>query len=208
MQQNILLESCTESYTQSLEAQNRGAHRIELCDNLAQGGTTPSYGTIKICKERLNIPQSVMIRPRGGDFTYSKDELDIMREDIKICKQLNVDGVVFGFLTKDQKQIDFELTKEFVELSAPLKVTFHMAFDEVDDQFQALEKLIELKVTRILTKGGKFKNALEGQEVLKKLIEQANGRIEVMPGKGINSQNYKQLAEFTKATQLHGTQIV
>lgn len=98
---NLLLESCTESFTQSLEAQNRGANRIELCENLANGGTTPSFGTIKVCKEKLNIPVSVMIRPRGGDFTYSKEEIEIMKQDINICKQIGVDGVVFGVLKEN-----------------------------------------------------------------------------------------------------------
>jgi len=126
----MIKEACVESFEKSLEAQNNGANRIELCENLAVGGTTPSYGTVKVCLEKLNIPIFPMIRARGGNFVYSKEEIEIMKEDIKAFKDLGVKGVVFGFLTSDNK-IDLELTKELVDLAYPMEVTFHKAIDEI-----------------------------------------------------------------------------
>ncbi|EGR31171.1 hypothetical protein IMG5_116420 [Ichthyophthirius multifiliis] len=205
---NITLEACTESFQSSLLCQQKGASRIELCENLLHGGTTPSYGTIKACLNLLNIPISVMVRPRGGNFTYTKEEIEIMKSDIEICKKLNAYGVVFGVLNQDQKSIDLNTTQELVQCAKPLKITFHMAFDEIDDIFQGLEQLVNLQIDRILTKGGKFSNALEGKKQIKDLIEKANNRIIIMPGKGINKDNYQEIVEYTGAREVHGTQIV
>ena len=126
----MIKEACVESFEKALEAQSNGANRIELCENLAVGGTTPSYGTVKICLEKLNIPIFPMIRARGGNFVYSKDEIKIMKEDIKIFKELGVKGVVLGCLTSDNK-IDLEFTKELVDLAYPMEVTFHKSRDEI-----------------------------------------------------------------------------
>ena len=131
----MIKEACIENFTGALSAQLAGADRIELCENLAAGGTTPSYGTMKACMERLSIPVFVMIRPRGGDFCYSPPELEIMKTDIAICRQLGVPAVVFGLLTNDRR-IDEEHTRELIGLARPMQVTFHKAFDELDESFR------------------------------------------------------------------------
>lgn len=206
----IVLEACTEGYLESKVADAKGADRIELCENLAAGGTTPSYGTIKQCVQNLKAVTSVMIRPRGGNFTYSEEEIQIMKSDIQICQSLGVKSVVFGILAQESGKtvIDKQVTKELAELAKPMQVTFHMAFDEVDDLYRAVDELAELKFDRILTKGGKYQNALEGKESLKKLILYAGNRITIMPGKSINQQNMAHIAEYTGARELHGTRIV
>ena len=138
---SILLEACVGCYEEAKRAEMLGADRIELCDNLEEGGTTPSYGTIYLAKKNINIPISVIIRPRGGNFVYSNDEFEIMKKDIIICKELGVETVVFGILNKNNT-IDIDRTRELVDLAQGLKVTFHMAFDEIYDKFKALEQLI------------------------------------------------------------------
>jgi copper homeostasis protein len=202
----LILEACVGNFTEALRAQELGASRIELCDNLSEGGTTPSYGTIKMAKTSLKIPIWVIIRPRGGNFVYSKEELEIMKIDVQICKELGADGVVIGFLTKDNL-IDIKLLEEFTLLAQPLKVAFHMAFDEIEDKNNALEILIKHGVVRVLTKGGKGK-AHENIDVLKGLIKQAAGKITVMPGGGVTSTNYIDLIEICGCSEVHGTRIV
>ena len=133
-------------------AQQAGAHRIELCDNPSEGGTTPSYGFIKAAREKLSIELFVMVRPRGGDFFYSGDEFEIMKEDIKMCRQLGCDGIVIGLLKKDGS-VDKKRCRELVVLAYPLGVTFHRAFDRTKDPFRALEDIIETGCERILTSG-------------------------------------------------------
>ena len=160
----MLKEKCVGSYKEAVEAQKLGAHRIELCDNLEEGGTTPSYGTIKTTVRDLNIPVFVIIRPRGGDFFYSPEEIEIMKQDIEICKELNVKGVVLGVLKHD-KTIDYEVTKKLVKIAKPMEVTFHKAIDEVDNPVDEVEKLAEIGVDRILSSGTK-ETALEGQNIL------------------------------------------
>ena len=206
--ESVLREACVNSYTEAKLAQEKGANRIELCDNLAQGGTTPSYGTIEACIKKLSIPTSVMIRPNGDwNFIYTLDEVEIMLKDIGICKNLGADGVVFGVLTKD-KDIDIPIVKKLVEAARPLKVTFHMAFDNIKgDKQSALEALITLGITRVLTKGFE-KNAIEGKDNLKKMVEWGKGRITIIAGGGVNSENYKEIAEYTGVKEVHGTKIV
>ena len=199
-------EACVKSLEEALKAEKFGADRVELCDNMIEGGTTPSYGTIALAKEMLNIPTMVMIRPRGGDFTYSEVEFNIMKKEIELCKYLNVYGVVFGILNKD-KTIDVERVKEIVNLAKPMKITFHMAFDEVLNKEQAMEQLIEIGVDRILTKGG-APNATEGKEVLRDLIQKAGDRIIILPGGSLTKNNCKDFGEYVKAKELHGTKIV
>ena len=150
----MIKEACVESFEKALETQNNGANRIELCENLAVGGTTPSYGTVKVCLEKLDIPIFPMIRARGGNFIYSKDEIEIMKEDIKIFKELGVKGVVLGCLTSDNK-IDLELTKKLVNLAYPMEVTFHKAIDEIQNPLDYIDNLINIGIKRILTSGGK-----------------------------------------------------
>ncbi len=184
----IKLEACVGNYKEGKRAEELGANRIELCDNLAQGGTTPSYGTILQCKKDINIDINVIIRPRGGNFVYSKEELNIMKNDIKLCKDIGITGVVFGFL-KEDNTLDYETTKEFVELAKPLSVTFHMAFDEIENKFDALDKLIDLGVDRVLTKGG-LDNAFKNKDTLKELVEHAKDKIIILPGGGVTKDNF------------------
>ena len=200
-----IYEACVGNYNEAIIAEKRGADRIELCDNLMEDGTTPSFGTIKKAVNTLDIPIMVIIRPRGGDFEYSEDEAEIMLDDIKICKELNVSGVVIGALKNDY--IDLELTKRMVELAKPLSVTFHMAFDSIKDKFKAIDDLVDLGVDRILTKGGN-ENALLGKDSLKELVEYSNGRISIMPGKSVNVDNRDYILEYTGATEIHGTKVV
>ncbi|HEX3009177.1 MAG TPA: copper homeostasis protein CutC [Bacteroidales bacterium] len=202
----MILEACVESYSEAIAFQLAGAGRIELCENLFVGGTTPSYGTIKMCCNNLNIPVATMIRPRGGDFCYSDDEFSIMQEDVKVCKALGSQGVVFGMLTKENK-IDVERTKILVNLAGSMQTVFHKAFDEVNDPFEALEQLIEIGITRILTSGTK-ETAFEGQEILRKLIKQAAGRITILAAGKVTFENLQQLQEIIPASEFHGKRIV
>lgn len=202
----IIFEACVGNITEALEAEKRGASRIELCDNLMEGGTTPSFGTITLAKEKLSVPFMVIIRPRGGDFYYSYEEFEVMKKDIELCKNLGVYGVVLGLLDKENK-IDIERTKELVDMAKPMKVTFHMAFDEIDDKDNALESLMDLGVDRVLTKGCKTK-ALDGIEILKRLNEKSNGKIEILPGGGVTKENFNYLVEKTGVKEVHGTKIV
>ena len=197
------LEICANSYSSAAAAQNGGASRVELCENMAEGGTTPSYAQIKRCVEKLNIEIWPIIRPRGGDFLYNDDEFELMKEDIRICKILNCDGVVFGILKSDG-EIDNERCAELIELAKPMPVAFHRAFDMSKDLAKALEDLIELGFVRVLSSGG-AKNAVEGFKTLAKLVTQANGRIEIMPGAGINPQNILEIATKTGASVFHSS---
>lgn len=183
----MTLEICASNYQSALNAENAGAHRIELCSELAVGGITPSYGLIRQVMERVKIPVFVLIRPRSGNFTYSEDEFEIMKSDIQVCKDLGCAGIVSGILDADNS-IDVERTRELVELSKPLKFTFHRAFDWTPKPYEALEQLIELNVDRILT-SGQESSAEKGIFVLQQLKNLANGRITILPAGGINSEN-------------------
>ena len=183
----MIKEACVESFEKSLEAQNNGANRIELCENLAVGGTTPSYGTVKVCLEKLNIPIFPMIRARGGNFIYSKYEIEIMKEDIKIFKELGVKGIVLGCLTHDNK-IDLELTKELVDLAYPMEVTFHKAIDEILNPLDYIDDLINIGIKRILTSGGKA-TALEGKDLINEIIKKSNGRLKIVVAGKVTKEN-------------------
>jgi copper homeostasis protein len=184
-------------------AQAAGAHRIELCDNSGEGGTTPSYGFIKAARQVLTIDLFTIIRPRGGDFFYSDEEFEIMKTDIQVCKELGCDGVIFGILMEDAT-VDKVRCKIFVQLAYPMSVTFHRAFDRVTDPSQALEDIIECGFERILTSGF-YPTAMEGADNLKKLIQVADERIIIMPGSGIRASNIKQLMETTNAVEFHSS---
>lgn len=202
----ILKEVCVENLAEALEAEKRGADRIELCDNLSFGGTTQSCGTIKKALEKLKIPVFPIIRPRGGDFFYTEDEIEIMKEDVKICKSLGAEGVVLGMLTKDKK-IDFSLVKEFVSLAYPMEVTFHKAIDELENPVEAVEGLINAGVKRILSSGTKV-TALEGAEILNKMIEKADGRITIVVAGRVTAENFQEVSEKISAFEYHGKKIV
>lgn len=201
----ITLEACVGSYSEAVSAINRGANRIELCENLYEGGTTPSYGTIKKIRE-LAIPAFVMIRPRGGDFCYSQPEIEIMKEDIKVCKELGVLGVVFGVLTKDNK-IDYSLLKELVELSKPMSITFHKAIDEIATPESEILKLAEFGVDRILTSGQKA-TAFEGAELLNRFIEIAQDKIKIVVCGGVTHENFKEVNKIIPNIEYHGKRII
>ena len=174
---------------------------MELCANLLEGGTTPSAGTIKVARRCLSIKFHVIIRPRGGDFLYSESELDVMREDIRVAKDLGADGVVIGCLNADGG-IDIERTRELVELARPLSVTFHRAFDMCRDPAAALEELARLGVDRLLTSGQEA-SCVEGMDLLAALNRQAAGRIIVLPGGGITARNVRKIVAATGVTEVH-----
>lgn len=202
----ILKEACVGNYLEAKRAQELGADRIELCDNLYEGGTTPSFGTIKASIENLNIPIFVMIRPRGGSFVFNEEEIRIMETDIEMCKNLGAPGIVIGTLTEEGK-IDEATVKRLIALSGDMKISFHMAFDEIEDKKMAIDKLIELGVHRILTKGG-IKPAPENLESLKSLVEYADNRITILAGGGITKGNFEAIVEKTGVKEVHGTKIV
>lgn len=182
-----------------------GADRIEFCDGLAEGGTTPDFETVKQLREKISIPIFVMIRPRGGDFTYSDAEFEQMKNDLIQLKSLQVDGFVFGILD-EKDELNRERNKELVELAKPYPCTFHRAFDRAKDLENSLEKVIECGFTTLLTSGQK-PNVSEGKENLKKLVERSNGRIEILVGGGLRSTNIQELREFTKAEYFHSSAI-
>lgn len=194
----MTLEICANSYQSAINAQNAGADRIELCQELSVGGITPSYGVIKQVVEALSIPVFVLIRPRSGNFTYSAAEFEIMKNDILICKDLGCNGIVSGVLNQDNI-IDLKRTKALIELSKPLEFTFHRAFDCVPNPMKSLEQLIDLGANKILTSGLE-NTAIEGIELLKKLNAKANHRITILAGSGINPKNAKtfKTAGFTE----------
>lgn len=185
----MLLEICANSYKSAKNAQEARAHRIELCQELSVGGVTPSYGLLKQVTDTLSIPVFALIRPRSGNFVYTDEEFDIMKQDIQLCKNLGCAGIVSGVLNKNNT-IDLEKTKELVELSRPLQFTFHRAFDCVKDPKKSLEQLIDLDIDRVLTSGLET-SAEKGLNILKQLHEQANGRIIILAGSGITSENAK-----------------
>ena len=202
----MIKEACVESFEKALEAQNNGADRIELCENLSVGGTTPSYGTVKICLEKLNIPIFPMIRARGGNFVYSKDEIEIMKEDIKVFKDLGVKGLVLGCLTSDNK-IDLELTKTLVNLAYPMEITFHKAIDEISNPLDYIEDLVNIGIKRILTSGGKA-TALEGKDLINEMIKKSNGRLKIVVAGRVTKGNLNGLSNLISADEFHGKLIV
>ena len=202
----MIKEACVESFEKALEAQNKGANRIELCENLAVGGTTPSYGTVKICLEKLNIPIFPMVRARGGNFNYSKDEIEIMKEDIKLFKKIGVKGIVLGCLTNDNK-VDLETTKELVDLAYPMEVTFHKAIDEISNPLDYIDALIDIGIKRILTSGGKA-TALEGKDLINDMIRKSNKKLKIVVAGKVTKENLSELSSLISSDEFHGKQIV
>lgn len=199
---NYTLEICSNSTQSAMNAQKAGARRVELCDNLWESGTTPSYGSIKKARELLDIGLFVLIRPRGGDFVFSDLEFDIIKEDILACKELGVDGIVSGILHKENT-IDVARTQTLIELARPLPFTFHRAFDVTPDLFQSLETLISLGADRVLTSGG-LENAGDASEIITQLYQEAANRITILPGGGIDEANLQNLLN-TGCTEFHLT---
>lgn len=198
-----LLEIASNSVASALAAQDGGADRIELFDNLAEGGTTPSHGSIAVARERLRIPLFVLIRPRPGDFHYDALETEIMLRDIAQCRQLGCDGVVMGALDADG-HIDAPLCRELVAAAGPLGITFHRAFDAARDLPAALEQVIALGCHRVLSSGGQA-SAEAGSAMLAKLVAQAGDRLSVMAGAGIVPGNIASIALTTGCRELHAS---
>lgn len=200
---NLLIEICADSVDSAIAAEVNGADRIELCDNLTEGGTTPSAGKIKTVLKSVNIPVFVMIRPRGGDFLYTKTEFEVMRQDLLIAKDLGVQGIVLGILKADGS-IDKSRTTKLVSLASPLPVTFHRAFDMANDPFQATQDLIECGVKRILTSGQK-KTASEGLPMIEQLISLYGEKINFMAGAGIHADNIDFFINSPYLNEIHMT---
>ena len=198
-----LVEIATSDFNTTAAAVEGGAQRIELCANLAEGGVTPSQGTIRQCREKLQILLYPIIRPRGGDFLYTNDEFRIMLQDVQFCKQLGCDGVVIGLLNEDGS-IDIKRTSALVEAAYPLGVTFHRAFDRCRDPFEALEQLISIGCERILTSGQK-PSAPDAIELIASLNKTADDRIIIMPGSGVRKENVKELADKTGCVEFHSS---
>ena len=186
----MIVEICANSFESALAAQNGGADRIELCTQLAVGGLTPSHQLIKKVISELSIPVHILIRPRKGNFCYSKEELNIMKNDIEFCKNIGCSGVVSGVLQSDLT-INLIATKELIEAANGIDFTFHRAFDCVKDSLISLENLIDLKIKRVLSSGLK-PSAIEGISLLSEMNKIANQQIEIMPGSGINLDNVLQ----------------
>jgi copper homeostasis protein len=197
----IYLEVNVYSVSSAQSAEQGGAHRVELCDNLSEGGTTPSYGMVMATKKAIRIPVYAMVRPRGGDFLYTGVEFDIMKNDIISFRKAGVDGVVFGILNENG-QVDRERCRELVRISRNMSLTFHRAFDMTSDPFRALEDIIDLGFHRVLT-SGQAPSAIEGAEMIARLMKQAAGRIILMPGGGINEMNITRLWQSTGAHEFH-----
>jgi len=197
----FLLEVIGFTIESCILAQAVGANRIELCDNPGEGGTTPSYGFIKAARSVLQIELYPIIRPRGGDFFYTDAEFEVMKTDVQVCKDLGCDGVVIGILNADGT-VDKERCKQLVALAYPMGVTFHRAFDRVNDASKALEDVIEIGCERILT-SGLVPAALDGAGTLASLIRQADQRIIIMPGSGVRADNIIELAQKTGAIEFH-----
>lgn len=209
----MIYEFCAENVTLLEKAMQAGARRIELCDNLAVGGTTPSYGVTKAAVElAANYDTTIMtmIRPRGGDFVYNDLEIAIMLEDIRLAAQAGSQGVVFGALTADKK-LDKPNLEKLIAASKGMEIVFHMAFDELsdEDQLEAIDWLSQAGVTRILTRAGVSGDSLEKRFAhYHRILEHAKGKIEILPGGGIDLDNRQTFIDQLGVTQLHGTKVV
>ncbi len=198
----LIVEVCVDSVESALAAENGGADRVELCDNLLEGGTTPSAGAMAVARERLRIGLHVILRPRGGDFCYSETELAIMMRDVDVAKRIGVDGVVIGLL-RSNGTVDGERARALIEAARPMTVTFHRAFDMARDPHEALEDVIGLGCERLLTTGQE-PSALEGLDLLTDLVRRAADRIVVMPG-GVHERNVRKVVAATGAHEVHVT---
>jgi copper homeostasis protein len=197
----VLIEACVGSVESAIAAELGGAQRVELCDNLHEGGTTPSFGAIAVARRRLRIDLNVIIRPRGGDFLYSDVELETMKEDVARARELGVHGIVTGILTPDG-EVDRPRMRELIELAGPLCFTFHRAFDMAPDPFATLEALVDLGIDRLLSSGQR-PSAAQGIDLLARLVERAGDRIIVMPGVGIDETNIAELIRRARAREYH-----
>jgi len=199
---SVLVEAAVDTFDAAVRAQNTPTQRIELCGPLTDGGTTPSAGLIARCSEMLLTSVNVLIRPRVGNFVYSDDEIEIMKKDIVVAKELGVDGFAFGVLTPDG-DVDVQKMAELIHVATPLRVVFHRAFDQVRDQDEALELLVSLQVNGLLTSGA-AKTATEGTERIRQLVERAEQRIRVIAAGSITGTDVRALVANTGVTAVHG----
>ena len=203
MNSKRIFEVCAFNIQSALIAERAGAARVELCDNPIEGGTTPSYGTIRQTREKISILLYPILRPRSGNYFYDDDEFEIVRKDIGICKELGCDGISVGIQTIDS-QIDVERLKKIVQWASPMGVTCNRAFDAAPDPLSALEDIIGTGCERILT-SGQAEGAPMAGKLLGQLVQQAGDRIIIMPGAGINSGNIRQLVKESGAREYHGS---
>ncbi len=200
---NKKIEICVDSVESCINAEKGGADRLELCGNMFEGGTTPSYGVLQLAREMVSKPIYAMVRPRGGDFCYNDIEFEIMKREIKLMKELKIDGIVFGILTKEGK-VDKERCSKLLDLWGTNKATFHRAIDVSSNLNEACEDIISLGFERILTSGGEA-NVMSGIIKLKELVEKYNDKIIIMPGSGINERNIEYINDTIKANEYHMT---
>jgi copper homeostasis protein len=198
----MLLEIAVFNYSSAILASTSGADRIELCDNAAEGGTTQSYGVLKLVRQEINLPIFPIIRPRGGDFLYSDGEFEVMKKDVSVCREMGFEGVVTGILNADGS-IDKKRCNQLRELAYPMDVTFHRAFDRCRDPYQALEDIIDLGFQRILTSGQR-PYVIDNLPLIATLIQQANNRIIIMPGSGVRSNNLELILQ-SGAEEVHSS---
>jgi copper homeostasis protein len=199
----IVLEVAVFSVEAALQAIKAGANRIEFCENPQEGGTTPSYGSLKILRTLTDTPIFPIIRPRGGDFLYSSTEYECIKADLLLIKELGYEGAVIGLLNEDGS-IDKVRTSELVKLAAPMQLTFHRAFDRCNDPLKGLEDIIDAGCKRILT-SGQVPNVAEALPLIKTLVEKAAGRIIILPGSGVRANNCKKIIDETGATEIHSS---
>jgi copper homeostasis protein len=201
MGNRIVLEMCIDSVESALASQRGGADRVELCDNLLEGGTTPSAGTIAMARQSIAIDLNVIIRPRGGDFYYSDIEFEVMKYDVEQARRLGANGVVIGVL-KEDGSVDVERTQILVQLARPMSVTFHRAFDVSRDPFEALEDLVGLGIDRVLT-SGQESSVLEGLDLITELVQKRGDRIIIMPGGGVTERNIGKIVAQSGVKEIH-----
>ncbi len=199
----ITLEIACNNYTSCENAFRGGANRIELFSDLHEGGCTPSFGMIQMVKKNISLPLYVMIRPRGGNFNYSENEIEIMLSDIELCKSLNVDGIVFGLLNSDGT-VDIQNCRRLLQAWDHQPATFHRAIDRSEDIFKAAETIIGMGFERILTSGGRI-NVTEGLPVIQELQQGYGKNIEIMPGGGVTIENLNHIINESKVQSIHGT---
>lgn len=199
----IILEIAANSINSCIAAQQNGADRIELFENLPEGGCTPSYGMLQLVKEKTGIPVYTMIRPRGGDFLYNEDEFEIMQRDVEICRQLNYKGIVFGILDAEG-YVDMERCKALLALAGDMKATFHRAFDRAKDLHKSAAQIADLGFERILTSGGEA-DVVKGKESIRALQQQFGKDIIIMPGCGVTADNAKMIADYCGVAEIHAT---
>jgi copper homeostasis protein len=199
--QSVVVEVCVDSVASAVAAQRGGAARVELCGSLIEGGITPSAGLIEVVRATVSLDLHVMIRPRGGDFCYDRDEFEIMRRDISLAKRLGANGVVFGVLEANGS-VDIARTRRLVDDAHPLAVTFHRAFDMTLDLFRALDDVSAAGVDRVLTSGGE-PTSLQGRETILQLVKKAQRRIVIMAGSGIKPENVRSFVDHTGVTEIH-----